>query len=55
MYTHFQYEDLAGGAVDVEFAVCRIVWIDALASQEIDNILWTILIAIGCRHLYVLL
>lgn len=53
IYTHFQHENFARGAVDVEFAVCRVVWIDTLASQEVDNVLWTILVAIGCRHLYV--
>lgn len=51
--THFQYENLARGTVDIEFTVCRIIWIDALAGQEVDYILWTILVTIGCRHLHV--
>ena len=45
--------DLAGGAVDVELAVGRIVRIDTLTRQEVDDVLRTILVAIGGRYLHV--
>lgn len=52
-YTHLQHEDLAGGAVDVEFAVGRIVRINALAGQEVHNVLGSIFVTVGGRHLCV--
>lgn len=52
-YTNLQYEYLASGSIDVKFTIGRIVWIDALASEEIDDILRTIFIAIGSCHLLV--
>lgn len=51
--THFQYEYFSRCTIYVEFAVGWIVGVDTLAGQEVDNVLWTILVAIGSRHLYV--
>lgn len=48
---YLKYENLSGGPVYVEFAVGRIVWIDALSSQEVDNVLGPIFVAIRCGHL----
>lgn len=49
--THLQHEDLAGGAVDVEFTVGRIVRIDALARQEVHNVLGSIFVPVGGGYL----
>lgn len=44
---YLQYKYLPGGAIDVEFAIGRIVRIDALTGKKIHNILRSIFIAIG--------
>lgn len=47
--------DFTGRAVDVELAIGRIVWVDTLASQEVDNVLCPVFVTIGGCHLYVAL
>lgn len=50
--THFQDEYFSSCAIDVEFAVGRVVRVDALTSQEVYDVLLPVFIAIGCRHLH---
>lgn len=50
--THLKHEYLARGTIYVEFAIRWIIGIDALSREEIDNILWTILVAIRCGDLF---
>lgn len=46
-YTDLEDEDLAGGAVDIEFAVGGIIGIDALPGQEVDDVLRSVLIPVS--------
>lgn len=48
---YLEHEYLAGCAVYVELAVGRVVRIDALPGQEIDDVLRTILVAVRSRNL----
>lgn len=52
MGTYLQHEYLSGGPIYVEFAIRRIVRINALARQEVNNVLGPILISVGGRNLY---
>ena len=49
--TYLEHEYLPRGPVYVEFAVVWIVRIDALACQEIHDVLGPIFVAVGCGHL----
>ena len=51
--TYLEDVDFASGAIDVELAVGRIIGIDALAGEEIDDVLLAILIAVGSSHLFI--
>lgn len=51
--TYLQYEYFAGGAVDVEFAIGWIIRINALAREEVHDVLGTILVAICGRNLFI--
>lgn len=44
--------DFTSGTIDIELAIGWIIRIDTLARQEVDDVLGTILVAIGGRHLY---
>lgn len=50
--TYLQHEDLAGGPIDIELAVGRIVRIDTLAGEEVDDVLGPILITVRGRDLH---
>lgn len=49
--TYLEHEDVPAGSIDVKLAVGRVVRIDTLAGEEVDDILRSVLIAIGCRDL----
>lgn len=52
MVAYLKHEYFARGAINVEFAIRWIIGIDALSREEVDNILWAILVAIRCGDLY---
>ena len=46
---YLQHEDLARGLVDVELALVGPVGVDALPGEEVDDVLWPVLVAVrGC-------
>jgi len=45
--TDLQDEDLSGRAINVEFTVRRIIGIDTLAGQEIDDVLRSVFVPIS--------
>lgn len=49
--TYLEYKNIARCAIYIEFTIRRIIRVDALASQEIYNIYWSIYIAVGGGNL----
>ena len=43
--------DLARGAVDVELGLVGVVGVDALAGQEVDDVVLSVLVAVGGSNL----
>lgn len=50
--SYLEHEDLAGGPVDVELAVGRVVRVDTLPGEEVHDVLGPILIAVSGSHLF---
>lgn len=48
---YLENEYFSGRTVYVEFAVGRIVGVDSLSGEEIDDVLRAVLIAVGSRYL----
>lgn len=48
---YLEYKYLPGGSVDVEFAVSRVVGIDALTCQKVDDVVGPVFISIRGHNL----
>ena len=49
--TYLQDEYLSGGAVDVEHGLVRLVGVDALPGEEVDDVVLPVLVAVVGLHL----
>lgn len=49
--THLQHEYLPGSPVDVELAVGRVVRVDPLTREEVDDVLGPVLVSVRRRNL----
>ena len=49
--TYLQGEDLAGGAVNVEHGLVRMVGVDALPGEEVHDVVRPVLVAVNGLHL----
>ena len=47
LLAHLQHKDLSGGFVDVKLRLVGPVGVDALAGEEVDNVLRTVLVTVG--------
>jgi hypothetical protein len=53
LFNHLENVDFAAGPVDVELGLLRLVGVDALAGQEVDDVVLAIAVAVGRRDLHV--
>ena len=48
---YLEHEDLSGGAVDVEHGLVRLVGVDALPGEEVNDVVLPVLVAVVGFHL----
>jgi hypothetical protein len=51
IFPYLEHEYFSCRPVDVKLAVGGIVWVDTLASEEVDDLLGTILVSVRGGHL----
>jgi hypothetical protein len=52
-FRYLENVDFSAGSVDVELGLFRLVGVDALAGQEVDDVMLAVAVAVGGSHLHI--
>jgi hypothetical protein len=52
-FRYLENVDFSAGSVDVELGLFRLVCVDALAGQEVDDVVLAVAVTIGGSHLHI--